>query len=573
MNARAADRRVLLLISAAAAIAVLPLAVHGPSYGHDFNFHLLNWIEAARQFSHGTLYPRWAYSPAYNAGEPRFVFYPPISWTVGALIGLLLTHIPGLPPEVAWTATAIIFTWICLTAAGLSMYWAARAVANGKAAVLAAVLYAVNPYMLFTAYERTAYAELLAAAWMPLLLKAVLAPEVRVVRVAVPIALLWLTNAPAAVIGCYTAAVLVVSRMGTEALGRPPRIAATLRTIAKPSAIGTLLGFGLAAFYLVPAAWERRFVQVSMATIVNMRIDHNFLFERTGSSVDAVAHDAVLRTASWVAVSLLLAAYLSLLACWNQQRTHQSPFEHRPLHLVPLLSFLSIVTFLLTGWSNPVWQHTPEMLFLQFPWRLLTVVAPLTALALASAISEVRISNRIVSVLGLASAGILTVSMYKAFHQLAESNQTVADHVHAFVRKEGAEPTDEYTPQTADNDALTIGKPPYWLAPESSAPAPARSVPGPAPEHFTVQGKRPEFLILNLRDYPAWRVLLNRQTVAERAQRDDGLIAFAVLAGTSTIDLRYVRGWDDIAGDGISLIAVLALVAASLRKRLPNAVG
>ena len=38
-----------------------------------------------------------------------------------------------------------------------------------------------NPYMLFTAYERTAYAELLAAAWIPLLLLAVLRERVTAV--------------------------------------------------------------------------------------------------------------------------------------------------------------------------------------------------------------------------------------------------------------------------------------------------------------------------------------------------------------------------------------------------------
>ncbi|HKO18531.1 MAG TPA: hypothetical protein VJU82_06560, partial [Acidobacteriaceae bacterium] len=52
----------------------------------------------------------------------------------------------------------------------------------------------------------------------------------------------------------------------------------------------------------------------------------------------------------------------------------------------------------------------------------------------------------------------------------------------------------------------------------------------------------------------------------ERDQRDDGLIAFAVPQGISAIDIRYIRGLDDLAGDGISLIAVFALLAA-LSKR------
>ncbi|HKO17630.1 MAG TPA: hypothetical protein VJU82_01965, partial [Acidobacteriaceae bacterium] len=509
MKTRAGGGRVMLLIAAVAVIAVLPLAVHGPSYGHDFNFHLLNWMEAARQFTHGTLYPRWAYSPAYNAGEPRFVFYPPASWMLGALIGLVLTHIPGLRPETAWAAAPIAFIWICLAAAGLSMYAAARRFAITGAAAFGAVLYMVNPYMLFTAYERAAYAELLAAAWMPLLLAAVLASEVKAIRIGFPIALLWLTNAPAAVIGCYASLVLVLLRIATAAWEKPSRAANALRTIAVPAGLGTLLGFGLAGFYLLPAAWERRFIQVSMATIVNMRIDHNFLFEYTGSSFDAVTHDAVLRTASWVAVSLLVAACASLAVCWIEQRARRLPAERSPLPPAQLLLFLGLVTFLLTGWSNPVWQHTPQLIYLQFPWRLLILVAPLFALALSVALSAVRANGNIAKLVALAGATILTLSMYKTFRQVPDAGQTVAVRLQAFVRNEGAEPTDEYTPQTADNDALTVGKPPYWLAPQPTTPAPAPSVPGPAPMHFTVQAARPEFLILNLRDYPAWRVQLN----------------------------------------------------------------
>ena len=567
MKTRAGDGRVLLLIAAAAVIAVLPLVVHEPSYGHDFNFHLLNWMEAARQFSHGTLYPRWAYSPAYNAGEPRFVFYPPASWTLGALIGLVLTHIPGLSAEAAWTAAPILFTWICLVAAGLSMYVAARRFASTGAAAFAAVVYMVNPYMLFTAYERAAYAELLAAAWVPLLLAAVLAPEVKAIRIALPIALLWLTNAPAAVIGCYATLVLVVLRIATAALEKPPRTADALHRIAVPTAVGTLLGFGLASFYFIPAAWERRFVQVSMATIVNMRIDHNFLFEHTGSSFEAITHDAVLRTASWIAASILVAACLSLVACWRQRRTAQLSGGRNLLPVVPLLLAVALVAFLMTGWSNPIWQHTPELIFLQFPFRLLTAVAPIFALALAVAISELRVNGLVNNLAALAGAAVLTVSMYKLFHQVPEPGQTVTAHLQAFVRNEGAEPTDEYTPQTADNDALTIGKPPYWLAPEPTAPAPAPAIPGPVPMHFTVQTERAEFLVLNLRDYPAWRVRLNQHLDTERDQRDDGLIAFAVPAGNSRVDIRYARGWDDIVGDGVSLIAVVILVAVARPKR------
>ena len=78
------QRRALIFVSALA--VALSLAWRGNSCGHDFDFHILSWLEAARQFTHDNLHPYWAYTPAYNAGEPRFVFYPPLSWTIGAIL-------------------------------------------------------------------------------------------------------------------------------------------------------------------------------------------------------------------------------------------------------------------------------------------------------------------------------------------------------------------------------------------------------------------------------------------------------------------------------------------------------
>src|ERR1700679_2013926 len=197
------DRLPYILIPLAALVAITPLIARGCSCGHDFDFHLLNWLEAARQFTPGNLHPHWAYTPAYNAGEPRFVFYPPLAWTIGAILGLILP----------WTWTPIAYTWLALSAAGLSLYFLASEFTSPPAAVVAAVLYTVNPYMLFTAYERTAYAELLAAAFIPLLLHAILRPQITIPGIAIPIALLWLTNAPAPVMSCYALALLTIVRI------------------------------------------------------------------------------------------------------------------------------------------------------------------------------------------------------------------------------------------------------------------------------------------------------------------------------------------------------------------------
>ena len=139
-----------------------------------------------------------------------------------------------MPFKIAAAVVPAAFTWIALTLSGWSMLALARRFTSRSGALLVAVAYAANPYMLFTAYERTAFAELLAAAWMPWLLKALLAEEPRLLPVALPVALLWLTNAPAAVMGTYTLAILlaVCTALPAAAACPPPVAGDTAAAIA-----------------------------------------------------------------------------------------------------------------------------------------------------------------------------------------------------------------------------------------------------------------------------------------------------------------------------------------------------
>src|SRR5439155_3603884 len=121
------------------------------------------------------------------------------------------------------------------------------------------------------------------------------------------------TTAPPAVMHCSPLALLTVPRLPTQS--HAPYIAVSSRCVgivqsttgpatanhaaipsqsilqlARNTLTGTTLGLGLAAFYILPAAYQRRYVQIAMAIIPSMRIQDNFLFQRIGDP----AHDQVL---------------------------------------------------------------------------------------------------------------------------------------------------------------------------------------------------------------------------------------------------------------------------------------
>ena len=539
------------VLSFAALLAILPILVRGPSCGHDFDFHLLSWLEAANQFAHFG-YPHWAFTPGWNAGEPRFIFYPPLSWTLGGILGLFIP----------WNFVPAAFTWVALTLSGLTMHRFARSFASPDAALLAATLYLANPYMLFTAYERTAYGELLAAAWLPLLFAAALAPKVRVLPLALPIALLWLTNAPAAVMGCYALAILTALRLCFPVSSR-------LR-LAFSAAAGTALGLAFAAFYIVPAAWEQRFVQVDMAIIAGMRPADHFLFHRMGSrSFDDLFHDQVVRTASLVSVTLLTAILLVILVSRVRRiSADRSLAEDSPLRNVqlPLILLALLIAFLLTPPSLPIWNLLPKLAFLQFPWRLTALLGVIVATLFAATFRRLTVIS---SLIPLPLALALVLPAWHFFHQPCDSDDAVPARVGLFHSSAGTDPTDEYTPIGVQGDAEKSGDPPYWLIPASADPnaAPLTAVsPGQPPLHLTLNLSGPEYLVLNLRQYPTWRARLNGADILPiPGKRPDGLITLLLPSGRDTLDLKQIRTPDQNLGLGISAIAIVCTLAFAIK--------
>ena len=150
---------------------------------------MFSWMDVLGQWQHGILYPRWAALAHWGYGEARFLFYPPASWTLGAALGAALP----------WKMVPGAYCWIVLTLAGAAMYRLAREWFPAPDALFAAAFYALNPYHLLIVYWRSAYAELLAAALLPLLLLCLLRlkePGFRpTLWMSLTLAAAWLTNA------------------------------------------------------------------------------------------------------------------------------------------------------------------------------------------------------------------------------------------------------------------------------------------------------------------------------------------------------------------------------------------
>ncbi|HEY4054670.1 MAG TPA: 6-pyruvoyl-tetrahydropterin synthase-related protein, partial [Terriglobales bacterium] len=343
----------LLAIAAAAFAVEIPFFFFGTPSGHDVEFHLYSWLEVLSQWKHGIFYPRWAALANFGYGEPRFVFYPPASWTLGAVISAIFP----------WTIASPVYIWIVLTLSGISMFVLMRRWVGRRDAMFAAILYAVNPYHLVIVYWRSALAELLAACLVPLLLLFVLKAADGKWRSAVPLGLIlaaaWLTNAPAAVMIHYSLASLLLFFAWQR------RSAHILLIAAAAVAIGACL----ASFYLLPAIYEQKWVNIAEAVSQGSRPQDNFLFIHTGDS----DHDAFNRIVSWVAMLEILVVLAAASAAKLWRQTKRDLWSGLGGWAIGCSVLMFSVTALL-------WKVLPKMQFMQFPWRWLLCLSMIFAI-------------------------------------------------------------------------------------------------------------------------------------------------------------------------------------------------
>lgn len=543
-----------LLIVGTAFLAAATLIVRGNSCGHDFDFHLLSWMEVARAWHSGLLYPQWVQDANYGAGEPRLIFYPPASWLLGALLG----SISG------WHAAPVLFVLLALLGGGASMYRLAREWASPGAATLAACLYIANPYAMFVMYERSALSELLAGAWLPWMVWFALRTRPAMVPLALSVAALWLTNSPAAVVGSYLLAFLALGMWILE--GRPwPALRA---------AGGMALGLGLAAFYIVPAVVQQRWVQIQRAINPGMRVEDSFLF---GHTADAF-HDHVLHTASWIFLGEIGVASFAAWLAWKRQADGKAR--------IVLTALLPVILFLQLPVSDVLWKYAPHMKFLQFPWRWLLALgvagSVLAAMALAKPGRWLALTTATV-VVALAIGGSVL------FFQPCDDEDAVVAQVANFRSGQGVEGTDEYTPMGADSSLVqqhlplvrmlheagadqatsSQGENPEWQAGNTAAIAAKTDAKRWNAEHWIVSVSSPEagYAVLRLMDYPSWLVTVDGKPIFPRPVRDDGLMAIPVGAGNHEIEVQWTTTRDIVAGRAISVLALVALAGATLWER------
>ncbi|MBZ0297703.1 MAG: hypothetical protein K8L99_34420 [Anaerolineae bacterium] len=353
--------------------ALLPLIGILPAFGSgvirtaDGPLHTQRIFAMTTLLQSGNLWPRWVPYFHLGYGYPVFNFYPPGTFYLGGMLGLL-----GISAPLAFNLITAL-AWIV---GSVGMYGLARHYLPGKAALLAAILWTYAPSRLFEVWDQGSLPQIIAAALVPWLIWGMVrlaerpTPR-RMLAVALPCAGIILSHQPITFIAALYAAPAAIGlplwysqRNGRDFLHRFGYMSGAF-----------LLAAGLSAIFLLPMALELRYVQaVESPDDTIPYLISNFLQPAEVFMQPPLMDLTDLRFELFTTFGLVggVLAGLGLVGLVRRRR----------FVLAGVLGFaLAFTLFMLLEPSLPVWLTIPYFKQLRFPERFLRVGVVFLSLA------------------------------------------------------------------------------------------------------------------------------------------------------------------------------------------------
>jgi len=367
--------------------ACLPLVAPGYFFNaHDGHHSVFFLVEFDRAIKDGVLWPVWGPDHAVGFGYPLWLIYAPLAYFVAEAF-----HLLGFGFTIAVKLAWLLFFGI----GAVGMYRVARRWWGPSAALVAGLAYTYAPYHLVQIYVRAALAEFAALAWFPWVLLALLqlwespGPR-RAALAALSFGLLLLTHTVSALIfGPLLGGFLLLEialgwrrRKGKKQDGAAgDDVAENAEVISSPTwpslawAAGALiLGMSLAAIFLLPMLFERRYIVEAQWVDASYDYRSHFVYPSQFFSPDwgygystPGPNDGM---SFQIGLIIFIGAAVGGLAALQRRG---DPIPHRAEALF-LAAAGVLALFAMTPAAKPIWDALPLVGLVQFPWRLLAVV-------------------------------------------------------------------------------------------------------------------------------------------------------------------------------------------------------
>jgi hypothetical protein len=431
-----------LLLAGFVAAACIYMAFLEP-WGHDTWFHLQRLQDVEQQLGRGQLRMHFAENAAQGKGIPVWVYYSQwVYWPA------LLPRSLGVSPLVSLKLVYCVF----LTACCVGCYRLLELEADEHTAVFGTLLFVTSNYVIGEIFQRSAYAEFLSVALLPLLLVAVqrtLLQQGGMARAAlVLVAGLMILFHPLSfmnagyAIAAYALYIVVDRRMPYLRLMRLLPLFA--------------LALALTAFYWLPAVMETRYVMGAEGVPTPLR--DTFLTFPRYVNFSSITNLGFVLTASAAAVAAALLrrrwAHVSFRSNDAAQRPSRPDDGSEPRRRSwPLVAGILVCVFLTLRISEPLYDRISFLAANLWVWR---VLFPLTLLVTIFVIANLGVlprrlrSNRaLAAIAGLAILQAMVFVLWNSAEELSARRvpvQEIEREVAVESQRKDGFGIDEYLP-------------------------------------------------------------------------------------------------------------------------------
>ncbi len=540
--------------------AIQPLLRGTLPWSADGLLHFHRLAQLYRALRHGVLFPRWAPDMGFGFGFPLFNYYAPMSYYLAVPL-----HLAGLSSQDALLA---IFALAPLVGCVGTYLWG-RDLFGRRAGLVAAIAFAYAPYNLYNVMHRGALAEAWGLAWLPfvlwgLRLLAARGHRAGLVLTSLSYAAVLLTHNVLALISTPLLILYAMVLWGQHGQG-------FRRALLLGGALA--LGLGLAAFFWMPAFFEKEYVQIhQLYGPADLDYHNNFtdlarLLAPPQTVDPALINSPVPLSFGWPQL------ILALFALFNLPRS--SDREAR-LHLALLALGLLTLTAMMLPCSVGVWDSLPLLRFVQFPWRFLGPAGLFLAVLSGTGAARLPGPDWVRLPLALALMAIFTLTWLFPHFYPPQPEPTPLDLI-AFEQETGALGT------TSAGDYLPIWvqrlPPADSLVPAYKEASPDFIIPRLDPAHLPAGAQVMEAryglteasltlntpsaftAIFNWYFFPGWLGWLDGRPAELRPVGEHGLIGTEVPPGRHRLTVRLgdtpLRHW-------ACLISVLSIIVMSV---------
>jgi hypothetical protein len=500
---------------------------------NDIIIHFSQACQFASALHEGFFPPRWALEAYHGYGSPYFIFYAPMSYAFVAAFQYFF------PPLSAFIAAI----WLSFFLSGTAMFIAVSRIFGRGAGFWAAFLYQIMPFHLYALYQRGGFAELFSFMWFPLIIY--FAYDLKkgggrraFLGLSLSYAGLVMTHLVSAFIFSFIIGLYLIYGFLTEDDKKE-----MIRTI-----LALFLGLGLSSVYLMPAAFEQKFVHIdSIIKYWYGNYRKNFL------SVADLLHLRGFQF--WMRIYTIMEILLFLVVILLLRGKRRDMNDAKEKNFFAPLFVTSL--FMTTSLSGPVWATVPGLPMIQFPWRWLSMVEVSLAFLIGAVFSTGErpgigssdLKKRL-------TAYLLLIFVVAAINIVINIKLLPVSYYDKFVGLR------EYTPiwVTDRKEVLSEVRPEKVLPVAGTASCRVTSWKSEE-RQISVDASTPVTLRIATFYFPGWKADLDHRAIPIRIEKGTGAMLLDVPAGRHEVLLRF--GDTPLRRDAgiISLISLFVLAA------------